>query len=178
MVAGKRHRIPLGGAGSEPVASVHAGVVDSFEGGRGMLTAKVLGCIPVAQSRGPATDKGEAMRGMSEIPWRPFAFRETPCLTWETLETNKLRAAFDDGSTHASVEFEIDGEGHVLGGGASNRPRTVGKSLVETAWSGTFGEYRLFDRIRVPATAQVTWHLPEGPFTYWRGRVTDYRVLR
>jgi hypothetical protein len=43
--------------------SVRAHVIDSFEGGRGMLTARVLGFVPVARSRGPATDKGEAMRG-------------------------------------------------------------------------------------------------------------------
>ena len=43
--------------------SVRAHVIDSFEGKRGMLTARVLGFVPVARSRGPATDKGEAMRG-------------------------------------------------------------------------------------------------------------------
>ena len=125
----------------------------------------------------PGNRQGRGHARLVRDSWRPFAFRETPCLTWDTVGTNKLRAAFDDGSTQAAVEFEIDGEGHVLGGGASNRPRAVGKSLVETAWSGTFGDYRLFDRIRVPATAEVTWHLREGPFTYWRGRITDFRVL-
>ena len=157
---------------------LRARVVDSFEGGRGMLTAKVLGFVPVARSLGPATDKAEAMRGLAELPWRPFAFREAPCITWETVGTNKLRAAFDDGETQAAVEFEVDSEGHVLGGAASARPRMVGKSLVETPWSGTFGEYKTFDRVRVPTVAEVTWHLREGPFTYWRGRVTDFRVLR
>ena len=156
---------------------VRARVVDSFEGGRGMLTAHVLGFVPVARSRGPATDRGEAMRGLAELPWRPFAFREAPWLTWETVATNKLRAAFDDGSTQAAVEFDIDDEGHVLGGGAAARPRTVGKSMVETAWSGTLGEYRMFDQVRVPTIAEVTWHLREGPFTYWRCRVTDFRAL-
>jgi hypothetical protein len=53
----------------------------------------------------------------------------------------------------------------------------AGKAVVETAWSGSFGEYRLFDRMRVPTVAEVSWNLPEGPFTYWRGRVTDFRVL-
>jgi hypothetical protein len=156
---------------------LRARVLDSFEGGRGMLTARVLG-FPIAESRGPATDKGEAMRGLAELPWRPFAFRDAPCLTWETVATDKLRGIFDDGSTQVAVEFEIDGEGCVLGGVASSRPRVVGKSLVETAWSGTFGGYRLFDGLRVPTTAEATWHLPEGPFTYWRGRVIDFRVLR
>jgi len=30
----------------------------------------------------------------------------------------------------------------------------------------------------VPTAAEVTWHLPEGLFTYWRGRVIEFRVLR
>ena len=129
---------------------VHTRVVDSFEGRKGMLTARLFGLVPVARSRGPATDKGEALRGLAEMPWRPFAFSEAPFLTWQTAGTNKLRVAFDDGRTRAAIEFEVDDEGHVLGGGASSRPRMVGKSLVETPWSGKFGEYRMFDRIRVP----------------------------
>lgn len=157
---------------------VSARVVDSFKGGRGMLTARVFGFVPVARSIGPSTDKGEAMRGLAELPWRPFAFREAQCLTWESAGTDKLRSTFYDGRTQAEVEFEVDSEGHVLGAAAPGRPRVVGKSVVETPWSGAFSEYRLLDGFRVPAAAEASWHLPEGPFTYWRGRITEFRVLR
>jgi hypothetical protein len=157
---------------------IRARVIDSFEGGRGRLMALVFGLVPVANSRGPTTDKGEAMRGLAELPWRPFAFRETPQLRWEITRTGKLRATFDDRRTQAAVEFEVDDEGKVRGGGTSSRARMVGKSLVETAWSGAFREYKMFDSVRVPTIAEATWHLPDGPFTYWRARVTDFRVLR
>lgn len=30
--------------------------------------------------------------------------------------------------------------------------------------------------LRVPTTAEVAWELPEGPFTYFRGRVTALQV--
>lgn len=153
-------------------------VVDSFENGRGILTARVFGFVPVARSSGPATDRGEAMRGLAELPWRPFAFREAAFLKWEAAGTDKLRVAFDDGKTQAAVAFDVDDEGRVLGGGAPSRPRMVGKALVETPWSGTFGEYRVFDRVRVPTLAEAIWHLPEGPFIYWRGRITEFQVLR
>ena len=158
-------------------ALIRAHVVDSFEDGRGLLTARVLGFVPVARSRGPATDKGEAMRGLAELPWRPFAFRGAPCLTWDTVATDRLRVAFDDGTTKAAVEFEVDSTGQVLGGAAHSRPRMVGRTLVETAWSGSFGEYQRFDRVRIPTVAEVIWHPPEGPFTYGRGRITEFRVL-
>jgi hypothetical protein len=155
---------------------LRARVVDCFEGGHGLLTAHVLGFIPVAKSRGPATDKGEAMRGLAELPWRPFAFRERLGITWEAIGPDKLRAAFDDGCTQAAVEFDIDREGHVLGGSAASRPRVVRKQVVETPWSGQFDEYRIFDRVRVPTVAEVSWLLPDGPFTYWRGRITEFRI--
>jgi len=51
-----------------------ARVLDCFEGGRGLLSARVLGFIPVARSRGHPTDVAEAMRGLAELPWRPLAF--------------------------------------------------------------------------------------------------------
>jgi hypothetical protein len=46
---------------------LRARVVDSFEGGKGNLVARVLGFIPVPRSSGPATDKGEARQAAREL---------------------------------------------------------------------------------------------------------------
>ncbi len=157
---------------------VRARVVDAFEDGVGSLVARVFGVVPVARARGPATDVGEALRGLAELPWHPTAFAPAPGLRFEEVSPDRLRATFDDGRTRAALEFDVDAEGRVLSADAPSRPRLVGKHVVETPWSGVFGEYRDFEDVRVPTTAEVTWHLPEGPFTCWRGRVTEYRVLR
>jgi len=159
-----------------PLMSVR--VVDGFARGEGRLTARILGVLPVARARGAATDKGEAMRGLAELPWRPYGFREGPHVRWEAAESGRLRASFDDGKTQAAVEFEVDGEGQVRRGNAASRPRMVGKRMVETPWSGVFGAYERIDGVRLPTTAEVTWLLAEGPFTYWRCRVTGFRMLR
>ncbi|MBI3669682.1 MAG: hypothetical protein HY237_07885 [Acidobacteria bacterium] len=156
---------------------VRANVIDAFEEGRGILAVRWLGIVPVAGFRGAAVDKGEAMRGLAEQPWRPFPFAEAPCLTWAATLAGTLRATFDDSKTRTSVEFDMDAEGRVLGARAPDRPRTVGKAVVETPWSGTFGEYRRFGGRCVPTQAEVTWHLPEGPFTYWRCRLTEFQVV-
>lgn len=152
-------------------APVH--VVDSFESGAGALSVTAFGLFPIAGGRGPAFDRGEAMRGLAELPWRPFAFGRLANVTSEAAGENRLRLTFDDGRTRASVELEADREGRVVGGSAI-RPRAEGKSTVETKWSGSFGDYRTFGRIRVPTSAEVAWLLPDGPFTYWRGRVTEF----
>lgn len=93
------------------------------------------------------------------------------------MATDKLRATFDDGRTQAAVEFEIGDDGAVRGC-ASSRARMVGKSLVETGWSGAFRDYAMFDNVRGPTIAEATWHLSKGPFTYRRARVIDSRLLR
>src|SRR5579862_4403707 len=113
----------------------------------------------------PRPTGANPLRGLAEIPWRPFVFRESPSFTWESVGRNNLRSSFDDGRTRVAIEFDLDGEGHVLGGAASSRPRMVEKSLIETPWSGTFGKYRIFDRVSVPASSETTWQLPEGPYT-------------
>lgn len=157
---------------------VRARVVDAFEGGKGILIARVFGFIPVARFTGAITDQGEAMRGLAELPWRPFGFRERPHLVWEALGPNELRASFNDGNTRAAVDFEVDGDGRVLRASALSRPRVVGNTVVETPWSGAFREYKTFEGLRVPTVAEVNWRLPEGLFPYWRGRVVDFRILR
>lgn len=64
----------------------------------------------------------------------------------------------------------------VSGGSRAGSPtgRVLAKSTaaVKTPWVGTFGS------LRVPTMVEVSWHLPEGTFTYWRGRVIEFRVLR
>ncbi len=148
-------------------------VVDSFEKGRGRLDAKVFGLVPVARGPGPEFDHGEVQRGLAELPWRPFAFHRMEHVAWEAIGRGGLRATFDDGHTRASAELYVDREGRVLGGSA-NCPRAVGRSVIETKWSGTFSDYRDFGRLRIPTSAEVAWLLPEGPFTYWKGRVVAF----
>jgi hypothetical protein len=157
---------------------VSARVVDRFESGRGMLKALAFGFIPVARARGPDTDRGEALRGLAELPWRPLAFHDRPPFKWEAAGAGRLRATFAENGVHVAAEFEIDGEGRVVGGFVPGRPRLVGESVVETPWSGTFADYKTFGGVRVPTVAEAIWHLNEGPFTYWRGCITEFKVLK
>jgi hypothetical protein len=151
-------------------------VVDAFEGGRGRLRALGFGVLPLFRGEGPDFDRGEAMRALAELPWRPYAFGVIPHVRFTAARQNVLLATFEDGRTRAEVEMTIDDEGRVAGASAI-RPRAEGKRIVDTQWTGSFGDYRRFGRVRVPASAEVAWILPEGPFAYWRGRITGFPEL-
>lgn len=157
---------------------VDGSVVDAFEGGAGFLRVCLFGFIPIVRSRGTASDRGEALRGLAELPWRPWAFREAPPLSWESAEPCRLRGTFDDGRTRVSAEFELDPAGHVLAATVADRPRVVGTSTASCPWSGVFRGYRRLNGIVVPTYAEASWHLVDGIFTYWRARLIEFHLLR
>ena len=157
---------------------LRATVTDAFQGGRGLLAARLLGFLPVARSHGPATDRAEAMRGLAELPWRPLAFRASRWVTWSMTASGRLQGTFNDRATRASIEFEVGDDGRVLGCFAPGRPRLVGRKAVETAWAGKLSDHVDFDQVRVPTSAEAAWILAEGPFTYWKAKVTDFKLLR
>jgi hypothetical protein len=153
-------------------------VLDAFERGHGLLSVRMAGIVPLARAQGPQVDRGEVMRALAEMPWRPTGFAEAPQLVWSAPSPQTLRAGFDAGGIRCYVDFEVDAEGRVLSSGAPDRPRTLGKASVSTPWRGTFAEYKSFDGLRVPTRAGVAWLQPDGPFTYFRGVVSHFRVVR
>jgi Family of unknown function (DUF6544) len=69
--------------------------------------------------------------------------------------------------------------GHAFSSGLvrTERPRRVGKQVVDTPWSGVFGNYRELDGVRLPTTGEVSWLLPDGLFTYFRCTLTAWSTM-
>ena len=78
------------------------------------------------------------------------------------------------GRSRVAVSLRFDDQGDIVAASTDARPRMVGKQIVETPWSGVFGGDRTFAGVRLPMSAEVSWLLPAGPWTYFRGRVTGW----
>jgi hypothetical protein len=156
--------------GPNPLVRVR--VVDRYRDGQGSLTAKVWGLITATRSTGPETDRAEAMRYIAELPWVPQAIGSNPELSWRELEDDSIEVSTLVGGKAASVRLTLDDAG-LIRSASGLRPRLAGRTSVETPFVGRFGDYVEFGGIRVPGSAEVSWELPEGPFTYWRGEVTS-----
>jgi hypothetical protein len=159
-------------AGFGPNALVRVRVVDRYRDGQGLLVAKVWGVIPATRSTGPETDRAEAMRYLAELPWVPQAIGSNQELSWRDLEDGSVEVSTLVGGKAASVRLTFD-EGGLIQSASGLRPRLAGRSSVETPFLGTFGDYVELGGVRVPGSAEVSWDLPEGPFTYWRGELTS-----
>jgi hypothetical protein len=155
-----------------PLVSVR--VRDWYRSGVGGLDGRLWGVFPVVHASGEQVARGEAMRYLAELPWAPQAMATNPALEWRQVDESTVEVATRGARERVAVQLHFDAVGDIVRASTDVRPRMVGKQVVDTPWSGVFGEYREFDGVRLPATAEASWLLSDGPFTYFRGRVTGW----
>lgn len=153
------------------VAGFIPGIVeDCFQDGRGALDAWVLWFFRVAHARGPKTDRGEIQRYLAELVWCPMALTRNDSLQFQEVSTNTVRVSAFDDDTHVDLMFNDDGD--IVGVATLTRFRD---ELIQP-WQGRFDEYRVFGDVRLPSFGEVWWETSEGPFVYWRGRITEFAL--
>jgi hypothetical protein len=160
-----RARFPIA-----PLVALH--VDDWYRGENGALEVKLFG-LPLKRSQGVDVAKGEAMRYLAELPWVPHAFVANRELEWREVDANTVEVTTTIVGSRAAVRLHFD-DGDIVAASAQDRPRAVGKAAVPTPFAGEFGDYQLFDGVRLPTTAAVRWELSDGPFVYFRGRITSF----
>lgn len=147
---------------------------DTFADGRGRMQIWAAPFVKVVDSRGPEMDQGELQRYLSEIAWFPPALGD-PALRWETTDEDGARLSLTVGGTTASVEYRMASDGRVLQV-VADRYRAGDRTRQPTRWSGVTVEYGEFGALRLPLRVQAIWHLPEGPFAYFRGYISDIEL--
>lgn len=157
-----------------PLVTLH--VEDAFQHGSGGLVGRLWGWLRLFAEGGPAVDRGQAIRYLSELPWTPAAYLHNDHVSWEETADGHLRASCDVAGTRVHVDYALDSEGRVVSVRA-DRPRGVDGEFVDTPWVGQFHDWSEVDGLMVPMRGEVAWELPEGTFTYWQGRVTKYEVV-
>lgn len=145
-------------------------VEDSFQAGQGAIDAWLLSLFRVAHARGPKIDRAEIQRYLAELVWCPLAFKANDTLQFQELTTNSVRVSAFDDDTHVDLMF--NDEHDIVG--VSTRTRYRNGQIQP--WQGRFDEYRVFHGVRLPSAGEVWWETPEGPFIYWRGRITEFAL--
>lgn len=148
-------------------------VTDSYDGCDGVLEVRLLG-LPLQRRRGAAVAQGEAFRYLAEIPWVPQAILANPQLEWHELDGRTVEVATAVGDARLAVRLIFNARGEIEQT-VAERPRLEAGGAL-TPWIGVYADYQGLGGVRVPTRAEVRWELPEGPFAYWRGRITSLEV--
>jgi hypothetical protein len=147
-------------------------VHDWYRDGEGGLDGRLFARIPLFRAGGSDVSRGEAMRYLAELAWAPQAMLANSALAWREIDGTTIGVATKVAGEYVAVKLHFDSAGDITAASAAARPRAVGKTSVPTPWRGTYGDYGLVDGVRLPTAAEVAWLLPDGPFTYFRARIS------
>ncbi len=152
-------------------------VTDAYENGHGYLTVKAAGLVPLKKITGADADRGELQRYLASTVFCPPALLNHPSLEWDAVRPLNLRVRDRNDPTGATVDLEITAEGRPVTCRAE-RPRLAGRHSVLTPWWGSYLEFREWEGLRVASRLEVSWQLPEGPFTYFRSELISLAAFR
>lgn len=154
---------------------VTAVVVDSYVASAGRLEARLFGSVRVAKAEGPETDRAELMRYLGELAWAPEAILYNRDLHWRRFSDSEFEVSAEASGGLAAVRLRLDAKGDITQVEADDRPMGRGKESIPTPWRARVWDYAEVGGFRIPRMGEVSWLLPEGEFTYWRGEVTAAR---
>jgi hypothetical protein len=156
------------------VPGLHVFVRDGYIAEKGILHAKLLGLLTVAElGETPEIAQGELMRFLAEAVWYPTLLLPGHGVRWQPIDESSARATLEDGANTVSLDFSFDDEGLITTVQAQERFRIVDGKFVPTQWEGKFSAYTWRDGMRIPMEGEVAWLLADGPHPYWRGSLSS-----
>lgn len=155
------------------VGPISMRVTDSYDGNEGTLEVRLVG-VPLQRQRGPQLAQGEAYRYLAEIAWVPQAILANPQLKWREVDEHSVELSTTVRSEQISVRLIFNEAGEIAAT-VAERPRLEAGNAV-TRWIGEYAAYKRLEGVLVPTRGEVRWELSDGPFTYWRGRITSLEV--
>jgi Family of unknown function (DUF6920) len=147
-------------------------VRDAYISGQGSMQAKILSVFPVVDERDKAELNTAALqRYLAEAVWIPTSLLPGHGIQWTAVDNHTARATLTDSGITASVEFRFNDADEVTSVFSPGRYREVNGKYGLTPWEGHFRRYEVREGMRIPIEGAVEWHLPDGSFPYWRGRL-------
>ncbi len=155
-----------------PLVSLH--VVDRFAGEEGTGEVRLFGFVPVAREAGQPITEGSALRYLAELPWNPHALLANRHLGWRELDIETVEVAMRVASVNVALRLHFDADGDIVKTWTDARPHKEGDRFVPRPWRGAYSGYQVIGGVRIPTRAEVSWELPEGLFTWFRGTITSF----
>ena len=149
---------------------------DEYVAGRGRLTVRLLGAVPIVDGHGPHFDQGELLRWLVESTWLPTALLPSEYLAW---------AAIDDHSARLTLTHE----GHSVSCTARFNERSemteceALRYLDETTqrpWLARFEQYRRWHGVLIPTVGEASWVIDgqRQPYARFLVQKLDYEPLQ
>ena len=158
----------IGLLGSVP--GLIAGV--SHDATSGWGGSKLWGLIPMGGRKGLEVWMMQRVRSLAELPWKPQLALVIPDLEWRDTGAVTFDMQIQVGDQGIAVRFTLDQEDQIIRA-SSTRYYDVPDGFVPAPWHHDFSDHPVYNSVRIPASAIATYDKSDGPWVYWRGKITS-----
>ena len=148
---------------------------DRYHNGQGHMLGTLARTIKVFDNHSREVTLGGAVIVLAEALLEPsIALQEY--ITWEAVDPLTAKATFQDGDVEVTGTFIFNEAGEYIRFESNDRPFEISGGNYELKpFSIDLKDYVESNGIRIAGHVNATWHLEEGDFTYWDGRIIGLR---
>ncbi len=145
---------------------------DQYVAGRGSLTVRLLGVLPIVRGHGPSYDQGELLRWVAEAVWFPTSLLPGGQAVWSPVDDNSATLTLTDQGQTVTCLMTFNEQGEMV---RYQAQRYIDETNIQT-WTGYLSDYRQMHGLRVPTRASATWVVDgeEKPYARFILRDIDY----
>ncbi|REL37731.1 hypothetical protein DYD21_08085 [Rhodohalobacter sp. SW132] len=148
---------------------------DKYHNGQGHMLGTLGRLIKVFDNHSREVTLGGAVILLAEALLEPsIALQEY--ITWEPIDEHTAGATLHHGDITVSGIFRFNEAGEFIRFESSDRPYEISSGVYEPKpFSIDLEEYHEADGLKIAGRVYATWHLEDGDFIYWDGKITGLR---
>jgi hypothetical protein len=144
---------------------------DLYINGHGHMLGKIMKGITVLDACDAETAQSAAIVLLVEAIMLPGAIFQD-YLKWEAVDEFTVKGIIDDHGVRAEGLFHFDENGYVTRFTTQDRNYDNGDGTYKKMpYSIYLGEYENINGINIPTLVSAVWHLEEGDYEYWVGKI-------
>ncbi|SDY59987.1 DUF6544 family protein [Hymenobacter psychrophilus] len=128
---------------------------DEYVAGRGGLTVRLLGAVPVVRGHGPHYDQGELLRWLAECAWLLTRLLPSPDMAWTAIDDHTARLTCTHAGQAATLLVRFNEQNEL----AECEALRYFDDTTQLPWVGNFAQYQRQQGILVPSVVEASWVL-------------------
>ncbi len=146
---------------------------DKFQNGKGNMLIKLLNLFTIADAKGVEMNKSGLVTVLSEISIIPtYALQNY--INWEPIDDNNARATISYNDITVGGIFNFSDKGEMKSFHSKNRYIAEKDGTYKNVpWSIVIDNYVERDGINFPSKVKVIWHLKNGDYEYFKGKISN-----
>jgi hypothetical protein len=146
---------------------------DKYHDGKGNMLIKFLTLFTIADAKGIEMDKSGLVTVLSETAIIPsYALQDY--IKWEAVDNNNAKATLTYKNIAVAGTFNFSDKGEICSFYTENRYFTEKDgTYVNIPWSIVIDDYIEKDGMKTPNKLRVIWHLKDGDFEYFKGKISN-----